>query len=143
LPYKFLDIIAADIAVEVKASSLEKVFSDSGIAVAATQFKNFKSIKPEIQKKISLRAENIEELFFKFLDELVFIKDTDNIILVKFDKIKIYKKGNLHALECLASGDKLDLKKHGNIVDIKAITMHMFEIKKKKSEWYAKFVLDV
>ena len=142
MPYKFLDLVRADVAFEVTAGKLEELFKDAGIAVAATQIKNFKSIKPVVQKKISLRSDKVDELLFKFLEELIFIKDTENIILTKFT-IKISKKGLIFVFECMAAGEKLDPKKQEQLVDVKAVTMHLFEVKQQGKSWQARVVLDV
>ena len=40
-------------------------------------------------------------------------------------------------------GEKIDMKKHEMLVDVKAVTMHMFEVKKEKNIWKARVVLDV
>lgn len=142
MSYKFLEgITVADVAFEVSALTLEKLFADAGIAVVATQINNVKAIKAKVKKKIKLQAENIEELLFKFLDELIFIKDKDLLLFSKFTDMKISKDGS--SLDCIAYGEKLDLKRHQTLVDVKAVTMHQFEVKKTAKGWRARVVLDV
>jgi len=134
-------MVAADVAFDVTASSLEGLFKDAAIALAATQIKNFKSINPKVKKKIRIKADNIEQLLFKFLEELVFLKDKDMLIFNKFTKMKIDKKNN--SLSCYAYGEKLDTRRHHTLVDVKAVTMHLFEVKKQGKNWKARVVLDV
>lgn len=141
MAYKFVDLVVADVTFVASSSTLEKLFIDSGIALAATQIKNFKSIKARVKKKIKIKADNIEQLLFKFLEELVFLKDKDVLILTKFVSMKIDEKK--YSLSCNAYGDKIDVKKHDTLVDVKAVTMHLFEVKKKGKLWKARVVLDV
>ncbi len=90
MPFKFLeDVSLADVAFEASGKTPEELFSSAGEAVLATQIKNYKSIKPKVKKKFQLKAESIEQLLFKFLDELVFLKDKDLLLFNKFAGMKI------------------------------------------------------
>ncbi|HIH18140.1 MAG TPA: archease [Nanoarchaeota archaeon] len=158
MPFKFLEKVSlADVAFQVSGKTLEELFSAAGLAVAATQIKNYKSIKPKTKKIFRLKGESIEQLLFKFLDELVFLKDKDLLLFNKFSgmKIKQEKSGGRGAggrargaestfsLKCTAIGEKLDTKRHISLVDVKAVTMHLFEVRKSGKGWKAKVVLDV
>ena len=46
-------------------------------------------------------------------------------------------------MTCDAFGEKIDIEKHNPKVDIKAITMHMFEVKKTKNGWRAQVLVDI
>jgi SHS2 domain-containing protein len=121
--YEYLDH-TADVLFIAKASNLEDLFEQCALAVENTQVE-VKLIEPKIKKEIKIEAKTNEDLLFEFLDELLFYKDSERLIFSKFDlKIKDNK------LECKAFGDEIDFKKHDPKVDVKAITMHMFELKK-------------
>lgn len=159
MPYKFLEnLTLADVAFEARGKSLEQVFTAAAQALAATQIKSLRSIKPRVRKEIFVSSLELEELLFKFLDELVFLKDKDLLIFSKFNlrierikKIqkKVLRKGmkdkiKIHYhLNCVAYGEKLNQKKHDMLVDVKAITMHMFSVAKVPGGWMARVVLDV
>jgi len=165
MPFKFLEKVSlADVAFQVSGKTLEELFSAAGLAVAATQIKNYKSIKPKTKKIFRLKGESIEQLLFKFLDELVFLKDKDLLLFNKFSgmKIKQEKSGGRGArslergargwrheaestfsLKCTSIGEKLDTERHISLVDVKAVTMHLFEVRKSGKGWKAKVVLDV
>jgi SHS2 domain-containing protein len=40
-------------------------------------------------------------------------------------------------------GEPIDLNKHELLVDVKAVTMHLFEVKKLNGEWFARVIVDV
>jgi len=46
-------------------------------------------------------------------------------------------------LTASASGENIDEKKHNLRTDIKAVTYHMFEVKKTGDTWNARVVLDI
>ena len=153
MSYKFLEgITTADVAFEASGRDLAGMFVSAGQAVAATQIKSLKSIKEKVKRKISLDAENVEELLFKFLDELIFLKDKDLLIFSRFDmdifereakEKKVRDEVKVFRLKATAFGEKLDMKKHEMIVDVKAVTMHQFKVSKEKGFWKARVVLDV
>lgn len=144
MPYKFLeDISIADVAVEVTSNSFEALLVDAAKALAATQIKNVEEVRSKIKKKIIIKGKNEEELLFKFLEELIFLKDRDLVIFTKFKEPKLEHSKKELIFSCIAEGEKIDFKKHISLVDVKAITMHLFEVKKRRTGWKARFVLDV
>lgn len=141
MSYKFLDNVSiADIAFEARNKELNKLFEDCALATFDSMV-DLKTVKLKIKKEIKLKADNIEELLFKFLEELVFLKDSDYVLFNKF-KVKIDGDKDF-ILKASLNGEKIDTKKHKLKVDVKAITMHMFKVEKIKNEWKAFVVLDV
>lgn len=138
MKYKFLDH-TADIMFEAYGSSLNELFENSALATEETMV-NLKQIKPKIKKEINLENENIENLLFDFLGELIYFKDAE---LLLFSKIKvIIKKDKLYKLKAVLEGEKLT-NKHEQKVDVKAVTYHKFEIKKVKNNFVARVILDI
>ena len=50
-----------------------------------------------------------------------------------------------HALDCVMLGEEIDRERHALRNDVKAVTMHMFGVKKKgrRGWWEATVVLDI
>ena len=143
MPYKFLeDISLADVAFEATGESLEELFRDAGRAVTNTQVENIEDVESIESREIEVKAANVDELLHEFLEELVFYKDTEQLLLAEFD-ISIEKKNAEYFLKCTAKGEPIDTDKHEMLVEVKAITWHMFSVKKKDGEWRAMVVLDV
>ncbi|MDP3990567.1 MAG: archease [archaeon] len=138
--YTFIDH-TADVLFEAEAPTLEGLFEQCALALEETQV-DISSIKGNQEITITGKNKTIDKLLFDFLDDLVFHKDADLLIFNKF-KIKITEITDGYELECKAKGDILDHKKHGPKVDVKAITMHMFEVKKIRGGWRAKVLIDI
>ncbi|MBI2579344.1 MAG: archease [Candidatus Aenigmarchaeota archaeon] len=138
MTYKFLEGVSlADVAFESKGRTLEEMFVSAAEAMTSTMVKDLRTIKPKVRKKLSLKAENVEKLLYAFLEELIFLKDSKIMVFSKF-KLKVTET----SLSGEMSGEKLDMKKHEMLVDVKAVTMHMFDVK-KNGKWKARVVLDV
>ncbi|MBI1968797.1 archease [Candidatus Woesearchaeota archaeon] len=140
MTYTFLDH-TADVLFQAEGKTLEELFAQCALAVEDTQV-NVKKIKPKKTVKIALENQTLEKLLFDFLDELLFYKDAEQLLFSEF-AIKIQEKEGKYLLSCAASGEKLDVEKHEPKVDIKAITMHLFEIKKTKKGWWAQVLVDI
>lgn len=142
MPFKFLEKIAiADIAFEVTAPTLDKLFEDAGMA-ASDIMVNPKTVKSKMKKTLKVSADSLENLMYDFLSELIYLKDTKGFLFIKyFIKVKQEKKG--WSLSAVASGEKIDRKRHDLRNDLKAITMHMFVVEQRKKEWYARIVVDI
>ncbi len=142
MPYKFFDDIAiADVAFEATGKTIEQMFESAALAVTNTQVKDLKSVEQKNKKKIRVEADTVEMLLFNFLQELIFLKDAKLLLFNKFD-IKI-KNGKKYVLDAVAYGEKLNMKKHELLVDVKAVSLHNFKVEKSKLGWKAEIILDV
>lgn len=138
--YKFLDH-TADVFFVAKAETLPQLFEQCALAVEESMV-DVAKVQPKQAQKILAEHEKIEGLLFDFLDELIFFKDYKQLVFSKFD-ITIEEKNGKHELVCMAYGEKLDLTRHDPRVDVKAVTMHMFEVKKVDRGWKAQVLIDI
>jgi SHS2 domain-containing protein len=138
---KYIEEHTADILFEVEASTLGELFEQCGMAVEESQLE-LHNVEQTEEKEIKGENKNLEYLLFDFLDDLLFFKDTEQLIFSKF-KIKVEKVDDKYVMDCKAFGEKINVQKHEQKVDVKAITMHMFEVKKEKDVWKAKVLIDI
>ncbi len=140
--FRILEKVAiADIAFESYGKNLSELFENSAIATTSIMV-DAENLSETADKKIFLHADDIEALLFDFLNELVFIKDTDGLLFRKF-KIQITEKKDKVELEAILSGEQLNPDKHNLKIDIKAITLHLFKVEKKSSGYKATVVVDI
>lgn len=145
MPYKYLeDVSIADVAFEATGKTLNDMFESAGLAVTNTMVKDLKAVKPKIRKTIKVKAKDVEKLLSAFLQEFVYWKDKD---LLLFSKVKVKikepkKPGQSFSLIAMLAGDKIDNKKHEMLVDVKAVTWHLFKVEKAKV-WKCHVVLDI
>jgi SHS2 domain-containing protein len=139
--YRYLeDIVTADLAFEAEAETIERLFEENASALTDAMV-SIKGVKPRARKTIRLVENSLERLLYSWLEELVFIKDAELLLFSKFD-VKIAEKDGKFHLEAAAHGEKLK-KRHEQKIDVKAITLHMFELRKKGKGWYSRVVVDI
>ena len=137
--YKFLDH-TADVMFEAYGKNLNEVFENAALAVFEVQC-DLNLVKNKVKKKIKLKNENVEDLLFDFLGELIYLKDAKYVVFSKF-KISVKEKNGFE-LEAVAFGEKINPEKHGLKTDVKAITLHEFFLKKIRNGWKCRVVLDI
>ncbi len=138
--HKFLDH-TADVFFVAKANTLSELFEQCALAVEETMV-DVAKVQPKQKIKILGEDKEIDRLLYDFMDELIFFKDYKQLMFCKFE-IDIQEKDGKYVLTCFASGEKLDIARHDPKVDVKAVTMHQFEVKKIDKGWQANVILDI
>src|SRR3989344_2809229 len=109
MKFKYLENVAiADIAFEAYGKTLNEVFENSAYAFFDMTC-NPKTVKQKIIKIIKVKAENEKDLLYNFLSELIFLKDSKQLI---FSKVKVIIKNN--KLKAIIKLQWLLISKHLN-----------------------------
>jgi len=134
--FKFLEH-TADIKFQAFGKNFEEVFTNCAYAMTESMLN--KKVKARRLIKFNIRGNDLENLLYNFLEEFLFLFDSEKIILSKFKKIKIDEKK--FGLECEFYGDSSE----NYVFDthIKAITYNEMFIKKQGNKFIAQVVLDV
>ena len=141
MPYKLLeDIAIADIAFEATGKTLGELFESCAIAFSDISA-NVKKIQPKVKKEIRIDADTIENLLYNFLGELIYLKDAEQLLFVKY-QVKIKRTKN-YELAATAYGQNLSEIRKELRNDVKAVTMHYFGIKQEGNIYKATVVLDI
>ena len=139
MKYEYIDH-TADLKVRAYGKTLEEVFAN--VAIGGFDFLTPTSkVKKKIEKKLSITAKRIESLLYDFLEELLFLLDTEGFIINSFMGMKIRQDNESCSLECTAVGD--NYKNYPVKGDIKAVTYSEMEIKKEKDGFIVIVVLDI
>jgi SHS2 domain-containing protein len=143
MPYEILDeITRADIAFRISGNDLDELFFSGAQALLSIMVDNPESISPKIERNLELNNSAIDMLLYNFLNELIFIKDAESLILLP-KTISIINSENVYLLKSIFNGEYIDNSKHELNVDVKAVTMHNLSANKIQNGWEAVFVLDL
>ena len=143
MPYRFLeDLATADIAFEATSKTLDELFIQAALATTNVMLRDLKKIQEKERREMKIEADEIDMLLFNFLQEIIFYKDAEQLIFNRYD-LKIDAGGPVLKLSAVVYGETLDMEKHDLIVDVKAVTLHQFEVKKTDAGWEATVILDI
>jgi SHS2 domain-containing protein len=82
MPYEYLEEIGtADIAFEATGRDLAELFSDAADATTNVMIDNIEAIQPRETRQIELSNEKLDMLLFDLLQELIFLKDAERLLL--------------------------------------------------------------
>jgi SHS2 domain-containing protein len=141
--YHYLDDFAtADIAFEATGESVEQVFAAAAEATMNVMVEELRSIEARVEKHIDLKNRDLDMLLFDLLQELVYYKDAEQLLL-RIEAIAITEGDGTYLLHASATGEKLDPERHEQRVDVKAVTLHQFRLQKTDGIWKALVILDI
>ena len=139
MKYPFLEHMAtADVVFEAVGKTLEELFLACALATTESMV-DISLVEEKVEKRIQLENFDVEKLLFEWLEELVFLKDSDQIVFKNFD-ISIEKGFKLNAI---LKGEANDINKHEPRNDVKAVTMHQFKVEETEEGWKARIILDI
>ncbi len=143
MPYEFLEEIAtADIAFQAWGANLEEVFKAAGDAVINTMIDNLEAIALTETRTFNLEDEAIDLLLFNFLQEFVYYKDSE-LLLLRAQQVEIEERESIYSLTAITQGERLDRERHQQRVDVKAVTLHRFQLERTNEGWQALVILDI
>lgn len=143
MPFKFLeDIATADIAFRAWGKTREEMFASAADAVMRTMIEDLAAIEVRQTKTVRLQSDSLEMLLFEFLQEFIFFKDAEQLLL-RPQKIEIHSAQGLFHLDARLAGEVLESKRHPQNVDVKAVTLHRFSVRQTPAGWEASVVLDI
>ena len=143
MPYHYLeDIGTADIAFEATGCDLSELFRDAADATMNVMIDNLQAIEPRENRHIELSSDEIDMLLFDFLQELIYFKDAERLLLRVRDTRIEQRDGN-YFLKAETAGEPLDAARHHQRADVKAVTLHGFSVEKEDDGWKARVLLDI
>jgi SHS2 domain-containing protein len=143
MPYGFLDDLAtADVAFEATGAELEEVFLAAARATLNTMVDRLGSIAAVSSRQVELHNSALDLLLFDYLQELIYYKDAEGLLLLPRE-LQIQEEKGGFRLSGIVEGEEIDSARHELRVDVKAVTLHQFELEQTPSGWRAVVILDV
>lgn len=143
MPYRYLENIAmADIAFEAWGKTPEEMIMSACTATENVMIENIQCISPAETRHIHIKEDSLEMLIFRIIEELIFLKDSENLFLLP-SNVVMEGKNNDFFLDLTLQGEKINPGKHNLGVDVKGITLYNFKVEKTAGQWKATVVLDI
>jgi SHS2 domain-containing protein len=134
MKYEFIEH-TADIGIKAYGESVEESFANAALGMFNVMT-DVSKVEPVGEYDVKVESDNLENLLVDWLGELLFLHETQDVLLSEFD-VKIEDL----SLTAKVRGETLDRKKHELKDDVKAITYHMLEV--NQEEGYLKVLLDI
>ena len=143
MPYEYLeDSVTSDVTFHAWGRNLDELFAAAADATTNVMVGALESISPTVTKVASVNAEALDLLLLRFLEELIFHKDAEGLILRATD-VRVEATNNDHRVQAQLRGEPIDPHKHELLADVKAVTVHCLRVEQTDSGWRAQVTLDV
>jgi SHS2 domain-containing protein len=139
-PYEYLEH-TADVKFRAWGHSLEEMLSNAALALFNSMI-DTNTVRAKESWTVELSGPDIERLAYDWLSELIFLFETEFAVFSKFD-VKLHQdQDGQWTLQATIGGEKIDSSRHAFDNEVKAVTLHKFEVK-KNDLWCIQVVLDV
>ena len=115
----------ADVAIIAYGDNMNQAFANAARALFSL-ITEIDDVEELLYRDIKLVAPDQESLLVEWLNQLIYLFDTENIIFKRFD---ITQLDNTQ-LKARSYGEKVDSAKHKLKVGVKATTYHMLKVDK-------------
>ncbi|MHA1557545.1 MAG: archease, partial [Candidatus Heimdallarchaeota archaeon] len=128
----------ADTIVHAKGADLKEAFEQAALGTYQVMT-DISLIEHKITKEVSIKSEDEKSLLFDWIDQLIFLFDTEFFVSNKIS-IQEFSKSNDHfLLKATLEGEEFDINKHSQKSEVKAMTYSFMEV----GENYVEFTLDL
>ena len=127
----------ADIGVRGLGKTLSQAFEQCAIALTSV-ITNIESINAIECLSIDCKADDVDFLLIDWLNELIYLMATKNMLFKSFD-IEV-SNDELNARVC---GEPVDVARHKPAVEIKGATFTELKVEKINGGWVAQCIVDV
>ena len=141
MPYEFLDDgVTSDVTFHAWGASLEELFSAAADATLNVMVRSVEPVRPLETRSVSVEADALDLLLMRFLDELVYRKDVEELLL-RATEVRVDTERN--RVQAVLTGERIDPKRHELVADVKAVTLHDLRVERSATGWDAHVTLDV
>ena len=134
--FEFIDH-TADVGILVTAPTPEGMFETAALAFTEL-VTNVDSLNLRLERKFRLHEDDMEALLVAWLQELLYLLDTEDLIFGRF-QVDLQN----FSLEATAWGEVFDPEIHPMKTEIKAVTYHQLEVEKSHRGWQAQVIFDI
>ena len=128
----------ADVGIRVKGKELKDLFVNAALAMFDIMAQPKSKVPLRLEKvKVTQEADTLEDLFIGWLNELLSLSATKEIVFSSFNIILLGQ----HNIEAEALGGHF--KDFAIEKEIKAATYHQLKVEQTDSGWIAEVILDV
>ncbi len=115
----------ADVSIVAYGTDISQAFANAARALF-NLITELDDVEEFLHRDIELTAPDEESLLVEWLNELIYLFDTENIVFKRFDVTKL----NNTQLKARSYGEKVDSSKHRLKTGVKAATYHMLKVDK-------------
>ncbi len=141
--YEFrTDITAADKAFYAYGKTYGELFENACLALMDSML-DLEKVEKKTKERITTKAPYVEELFSNILAEVVYLKDTKQLVFSSFDVRDFKNKPNDCRVTLVMKGEKINHQKHDINFEVRGVSYLEYGIQKTKEGYRASVAVDL
>ncbi len=132
----------ADVLIRACGRTIEEAFEEAGLGVYEV-ITDTSKIKLKRRVDIDIEGADLENLLYRWVEELLIYTDAEGLVFSKFSVCRIDKSGEGYRIVSSAWGEPFDPERHEQRTIVKAMTYAQMSIKQEGERWVLTFVVDI
>jgi len=142
----------ADVGIALRAPDIRSAF-ERAAAAAFDLMCDLDSVVPDASFALSVegRPDDLEHLMVRWLSELLYLHDSEGVLLSEFDILELSSDRALDGdkgavagslLTARVRGERFDARRHHMKIELKATTYHQLAVEQKDDDWSIRVIFD-
>lgn len=140
--FEFIDDVTSDVTFVARGPTLAAVFAAAAAALLATTIESPERLGETEQRRLELAEPDLELLLVVFLNELVYLRDAEGLLL-RVGHMEVHEGEGRAWLEADLVGEQMDAARHRPAAEVKAATAHGLQLVREEGGFRATVTLDV
>jgi SHS2 domain-containing protein len=140
--FAFVEDVTSDLSFVAHGDTLPAVFSAAAAALLAATVAEPEALGQEELRLVELVEPDLELLLLRFLNELVYLRDAQALLL-RPRALRVDLRAGEARLTAELVGERVDPTRHRLTADVKAATAHGLKLAREKDGFRATVTLDV
>lgn len=112
----------ADVGIRAYGRTLDELFANAAAGMFSL-ITDLEAVRPVGEYEVRIAAKDLKALLFDFLSELLFLHETEKVLLAEFET----RVAGL-AVDARVRGERIDRDRHPLHLSVKAVTYHEMEV---------------
>ena len=142
MPFEYVEDVTSDVTFHAWGGSLDELFAAAVDATTGVMVEDLASLRPTMRRDVEVEADALDLLLLRLLEEVVFLKDTEALLL-RVEQMAVVADAQPLRARAVLRGERIDRQRHALMADVKAVTLHGLRVERVDALWHARVTLDV
>ncbi len=143
MPFEYVeDAVTSDVTFQAWGASLDDVFAAAVDALTSAMVTDLAALRPATRRVVEVAAPALDLLLLRLLDEVIFLKDSEGLLL-RAEQVTVTPGDRPPRARAVLVGERIDRARHELIADVKAVTLYGLNVARRDGLWQARVTLDV
>jgi SHS2 domain-containing protein len=140
--FEFVEDVTSDLSFVARGASLPEVFGAAAAALLDATLEEPDALREGELRHIELEEPDVELLLLAFLNELIYLRDAQGLLL-RPRRLEVEDAPGAARLVGELAGERIDPARHRLAADVKATTAHGLRLAREGAGFLATVTLDV